>query len=846
MVATGVYSKRALNRVTNYVLEMLQKTFGESDKHPHVEEIQDLVELALMKYRFFKTAKAYVLYRKERERIREEKKKILEKEVLDEVDKRFSLNALRVLASRYLLKDEHGRIVESPKALFQRVAMLIVIPDILYDEKIFDKKGKQKIHEKEKFNIVEWDGKIGFIDENGKHRVLWNKWHLERMKYLYDELNGKGHMKKKWSEFLKMLQEGDFNKYYKNYLEYYRIMTEKKFLPNSPTLFNAGTRLGQLSACFVLNMEDSIESIMECAKEAALIFRSGGGIGINYSKLRPEGDIVKSTGGIASGPVSFMRIIDVVTDVVKQGGKRRGANMGILEIQHPDIEKFITAKSIEGEFENFNISVMIMEDFWQYYENGKRYPLINPRNGKTVNLVDARDLLDLIAQMAWKTGDPGVLFHDNINRHNVLKDELGPIMATNPCGEEPLYPYESCNLGSINVYAFVEEDEDGNKKFNWEKYIETIKIAYRFLDNVIDINKFPLKKIEETTKKTRRIGLGLMGVAELLFALGIPYNSEKGFKFMSKLAETLTYYSMEESVERSRSRGEFPLFIKSAYLKGEMPIDGYYLEDEWNYNWRKLSDKIRKYGIRNVEVTVVAPTGSISMIADTTGGIEPQFALVYQKNVTIGTFYYVDEVFKEELERRGIYSEELIKKISENGGSVQGIEEIPEDMKRIFVTAYDIPWWDHIRAQWEFQKWICSSISKTINMPPWISKEDVKKAYIFAHKLGLKGLTVYRAGSKTHQVLVTPSHVKGKYITKIENRTLEILREMGIEIEQEENLSKNDEAKLKLEILPKKHEITEISEKKIKRCPICNSRNLVFKEGCVICLDCGWSECIIG
>lgn len=1192
MLATNSYSNEKLNEIVSYVTSVIEETFG-AEKYPHVEEIQDIVEFSLMKFGLFNVAKAYVLYRKEREKIRKEKMKILEKDYIDEVDKKFSLNALRVLAARYLLKNEEGKIIESPKQLFQRVAMLVVIPDILYDERIFDKEGNQIIRPKEPFDPVEYEGKLGFFGkEKEKLEISWNRYHLERMKYLYDELNSKGHMKVSWSEFLEILKNGEFQEYRKNFEEYYSLMVEKKFIPNSPTLFNAGTRLGQLSACFVLDIDDDMESIMDAAKEAAIIFKSGGGVGINYSKLRPEGDIVASTSGVASGPISFMRIIDTVTEVVKQGGKRRGANMGILEIWHPDIEKFITAKASENFLENFNISVLITPEFWDYLEKDKKYPLINPRTRKPVKYVKPKDLFELIAQMAWKTGDPGVLFEDNINKHNVLKKHLGPIKATNPCvtgdtlvltdrglleakdlkegmqvwtlegwrpiekvfnngvrdvyeielknglrlkvtkehklltdkgwkkveelregekirvvlegperygnadsmhegfaeflgfwvgdgslsisdhvrlhvgkelelaeyfegglssfashssvvensgqfivdvhrkkfadkirdifgikvsrstekrvpqsilrseknvqaaflrglftadgsvydangtvtislsstsrkllekvqimllsfgifsvltkekeaglkkikgkeyfssntfrllingedafkffekigllgkkgrklenliknkrfyqkdrkfveiksikyigkeevfdirapptftwvtngiysydcGEEPLYPYESCNLGSINVFSFIKEDEKGKKYFDWEEFREVIKVGYRFLDNIIDVNKYPLKKIEEMTKKTRRVGLGLMGIADVLFALGIPYNSEEGFNFMSKLAETLTFFAMKESVERAKKRGVFPLFQNSSYLDGEMPIEGFYHREEWNYEWDKLLEDIKKFGIRNVEVTVVAPTGSISMIADTSSGIEPQFALVYHKHVTIGSFYYVDPVFEEELKRRGIYSEEILRKISENGGSVLGIEEIPEDMKKVFVTSYDIPWWDHLRAQAAFQRWICSSISKTINMPHWVSIEDVKNAYLFAHKLGLKGVTVYREGSKSKQVLVTPTQREEKYISLVENKTLEIMKKFGIDLKNEEVIKRNNHLSTNLKVgLPfsvKKE--AEIGERPmIRKCPVCGSSDLIYKEGCITCANCGWSECVI-
>ncbi|MEM4168810.1 MAG: adenosylcobalamin-dependent ribonucleoside-diphosphate reductase, partial [Thermoproteota archaeon] len=425
--------------------------------------------------------------------------------------------------------------MESPRQLFQRVALTVVIPDILHDPRVFSKDGGLAVFPREDFNASHYANKLGLGKSGDGYVVTWNEHHLERMKALYDELNSQGRMKVSWSSFLRMLFSGEFENYYENFRAYYDLMVSKKFMPNSPTLFNAGTRLGQLSACFVLDVEDNIESIMNAATQAAIIFKSGGGIGINYSKLRPAGDIVSSTSGVASGPVSFMRIIDTVTDVVKQGGKRRGANMGILEVNHPDIEMFITAKSERGKLENFNISVLINDDFWDYLEKDAPYPLVNPRDRKVWKTISARDVFWKIAEMAWRTGDPGVLFLENINRRNIMAKHKGPIKSTNPCGEEPLYPYESCNLGSINLYAFVKRSREG-AVFDWEEFSRVVGIALRFLDNVIDVNKLPLSEIERATKLTRKVGLGVMGLADLLFALRIPYNSEEGFRLMGRIA----------------------------------------------------------------------------------------------------------------------------------------------------------------------------------------------------------------------------------------------------------------------------------------------------------------------
>ncbi|MEM0332972.1 MAG: adenosylcobalamin-dependent ribonucleoside-diphosphate reductase [Candidatus Aenigmatarchaeota archaeon] len=814
LMATNKYDENLLRKLVNGVLTKISQKF--KDRYPHVEEIQDIIEQVLVENSLYEVAKAYILYRKEREKIRDEKKKILEKDVLDEIDKRFSVNALRVLASRYLLRDEKGKLIESPKQLFERVAALIVIPDILYDERIFDKEGKQKIHEYENFEAEKFEGKISLAK-----KVFWNKYHLQRMKELYDELNSQGKMKVSWNEFLKMLENGEFDNYYENFLQYFNLMAYKKFLPNSPTLFNAGAKLGMLSACFVLDVEDSIESIMDLAKEIAIIFKAGGGVGVNYSKIRPENDVVRSTSGIASGPISFMKLIDTLTDVIKSGGKRRGANMGILEIWHADIEKFITAKQKEGFLENFNISVLINEKFMKAFENNENFELINPRDGKVWKVVNAKDLFIEIAKSAWKSAEPGVLFLENINKYNVMKEAYGLIRATNPCGEVPQYPYESCNLGSINLYAFVKR-ENGKTYFDWNEFIETIKIATRFLDNVIDVNVFPLEKIKEKTKRFRRIGLGIMGLAETLFALKIRYNSEEGFEFMRKVAETLAYYATLTSIELAQKRGSYPEFENSLHKKGFLGFRGVYEQKNTLYDWNEVKEKV-KNGIRNVALISIAPTGSISMIADTSAGIEPQFALVYEKDVSIGKFYYVDQELEIQLKERNLYSERLIKKIAEYG-SLREIEEIPEDMKEYFVIAYEIPWQDHLRAQYEFSLWCDNGISKTINLPFNASWQDVLNAFIAAYKLGLKGVTVYREGSRSSVYKFKTFSIK----QVINPKTIELFKNFGIEF------------------FEKLEEIKEKIASKEFRCPVCGSNMVVFRENCLNCLNCGWSTCLLG
>ncbi|MFP3167458.1 MAG: hypothetical protein RXQ68_03485, partial [Candidatus Nanopusillus sp.] len=414
----------------------------------------------------------------------------------------------------------------------------------------------------------------------------------------------------------------------------------------------------------------------------------------------------------------------------------------------------------------------------------------------------------------------------------------------------------SCNLGSINLYALV-EFKDGKAEFNWNKYIETIKWAYRFLDNVIDVNKYPIKEIEEASKSVRRVGLGFMGLADLFYALGIPYTSEEGYKLLMKITEYLTYYSMLESVERAKTRGKFDRYEQTTYKDGELPIEGYYHKELWTLDWEYLKEQIIKYGIRNVEVTSIAPTGSISMLADTSSGIEPQYSLVYEKRVTAGVYYYVDQELERQLRERGLYNNDILKKISDNGGSLLGIKEIPDDLKAIFLTALDIPWWDHIRAQAVAQIWITTSISKTINMPNWVQPDDVYYSYLLAYKMGCKGITIYRDGSKSVQVYVAPAEAsKARFIDyfrlikegKINNRTVEILNQYGIKLPNwYYELNNNFEIpKVKLSVnINNTIKVEENENNKVEKCPVCGSTRLKHEAGCVTCMDCGWSECII-
>lgn len=520
--------------------------------------------------------------------------------------------------------------------------------------------------------------------------------------------------------------------------EFFTVMSRLEFIPNSPTLFNAGTELGQLSACFVLPVEDSLISIFDAAKYTALIEQTGGGVGYNFSHLRPTGDMVKSTKGVASGPVSFMRVFDTVTDVIKAGGKRRGAMMGILNVNHPDILEFITIKSREKVLTNFNISVAITDEFMKAVNENKEYDLINPRTGYPVKKLNAANVWNMIVQNAWLSGDPGVIFIDEINRHNPIP-EVGKIEATNPCGEVPLLPYESCNLGSINLTRIVRE-YNGKPAIDWRKLEYLVNTGMHFLDNVIDANKYPIPELEKMAKGNRKIGLGMMGWAEFLIMLGIPYDSDKAVELGENIMKFISDVARKKSETLGEKRGSFPNFEKSIYYG----------------NYKQM---------RNATVTTIAPTGTISIIAGCSSGIEPLFAVSFMRNVMEGTkLFEVNPVFEKIAKERSFYSVKLLEKIAKTG-SVQDIKEIPKDVKRLFVTALDIkPEW-HVSMQAVFQKYTDNAVSKTINLPTNSKINDVKKIYGMVWKLKCKGITVYRYGSKPEQVLyIGETNKKSKYV----------------------------------------------------------------------------------
>jgi len=662
--------------------------------------------------------------------------KFEQQKITDAIQKAFLAVQLKDGSISKKISDEVVKVLEERFA--KKIPSIEDIQNIVVE--VLKKRGYKKVaddyseYRKMKIEIREMKERFGIEAES---KLTVNA--LEVLKKRYLLRNEKGEIIETPDQMFRRVAENiaDVDRMYgedskQSEEEFYRIISRLEFLPNSPTMFNAGAPLGQLSACFVIPVEDSLDSIFNAVKNTALIEQTGGGIGFDFSKLRPKGDIVKSTKGVASGPVSFMRVFDTVTDVIKAGGKRRGAMMGILRVDHLDILEFITVKAKRKILTNFNVSVAITDDFMIAVQNDKEYDLINPRTKKPVEKLKARYVWDLIVKNAWASGDPGVLFIDEINRHNPTP-EVGRLEATNPCGEVPLLAYESCNLGSINLSKMVNE----NNEIDWDKLKDTVRIGVHFLDNIIDANRFPLPEIENITKANRKIGLGVMGFAELLIKLKIPYDSEKAVELGDKIMKFISGNAKEKSAELGVKRGSFPNFEKSI----------------WYGKYKTM---------RNATVTTIAPTGSISIIAGCSSGIEPLFAVSFMRNVLEGTrLFEVNPVFEKVAKERGFYSAKLLEKIAKSG-SLQKIKEIPTDVRRILVTALDIkPEW-HVRMQAVFQKYTDNAVSKTINLPHDSKVTDVKKIYEMAWKLKCKGITIYRYGSKSEQVLYIGEESKKK------------------------------------------------------------------------------------
>jgi len=641
---SALADKKEASRIARAVTEQVLARLGRRPRAGtiSIENIQDLVEEALIAQGYAAIAKSYILYRKQREDIRQAKTMFGVRD-----DLKLPINALLVLQKRYLLKDDATKIIETPRQLFQRVARAIS------------------------------QAELNYASEQRRQAI----------------------------------EEAFFN-----------LMSRREFLPNSPTLMNAGTSIGQLSACFVLPVADALESIFETVKHTALIHRTGGGTGFDFSRLRPRGDLVSTTKGKASGPVSFMSIFNQTTDVIIQGGRRRGANMGIMRCDHPDIFEFVEAKLKEGSFANFNLSVAATDRFIEAARHGRSFELINPVTQKKARTISAKALFDLICFTAWRTGDPGLIFLDEINRRNPTP-VLGQIEATNPCSEVLLLPYESCNLGSINLAAMVQ-----GSAIDWGKLRAAVHMAVRFLDNVIDINRYPLEQIKDIALANRKIGLGVMGCADLLIKLGIPYITRQAENLARRVMLFIRQQSLAASRDLAAARGTFPNLAKSIYA----------------------AQKLR---LRNATLNAIAPTGTISIIAGCSSGIEPLFSLSHIRTVMGGTrLVETHPLFETLLQQAGVHSRELMNEIR-RAGSIQNLAAIPENLRRLFVTSFDVAPEQHLKVQAAFQKHTDNSVSKTVNLPHDATVDDVRTIYLTAHRLKCKGITIYRYGSRAHQVL---------------------------------------------------------------------------------------------
>jgi len=725
-IETKEFDQKEAERLAEITVALIEKSLKEKEL-AQVEKIQDVVEQVLMAAGHYQTAKAYILYRAARSNERRVERIIGVKDDLD-----LSPNQLKVLRNRYLLKDENGKVIETPSELFRRVAKNLAV-----------------------------------VEKTEKRKKV----------------------------------EADF----------YEVMSKLEFLPAGRTLNNAGTPQSQLANCFVLPVEDSMEGIFDSVKWMAMVHQRGGGTGFNFSKLRPMGDVVtKSSGGFATGPVSFMKVFDIATRQVMQGGKKRGANMGILNVDHPDILDFISAKAERGEIENFNISVGVTDAFMKAVENDKEWHLRNQRTGEVVQTIRAKTLMSQLVSMAWRTGDPGLIFLDPINRNNPLLAKYGRIDATNPCGEQPLHPFDACNLGSINLAKMVVSTSKVITKktktleVDWERLRFVVRTGVRMLDDVIDACKYPLPQITETVKANRRIGLGVMGWADMLYQLRVPYDSEEGVKLAKKVAKFIQDESWKMSSELAKEKGTFPRWRESSFVK----------------SGRK---------VRNVAITTIAPTGSISMLSDASSGIEPVFALAFTKNVVEDAgLSYINKYFEKELaeslwadgDNEHKVRDRIVREVAQHGSVVE-VSGVPDEVKSVYRTAHDIaPEW-HVRMQAAWQKYTDNAVSKTINFPHTATIDDVESAYMSAWKSGCKGITIYRDGSKDVQIL-----------------------SVGSEKKNESQGSQIIQSKIKTETLKERGERLKIkpASKHLEICPECGGR-LAIEEGCAKCYGCGYSVC---
>jgi ribonucleoside-diphosphate reductase alpha chain len=731
----------------------------------------------------------------------EEKKKLLNVSTLSDVEETYSLSALKILKERYLLKDSNGNTVERPHELLARVAVGVGIMELLYDEAFYHKDKrpsiKNRFYERDLKRLQDELKDLDYKDIN-EHPLciklpfgfIMNPFHYERLLARYIELWNEGRMNVSFSTIIYDFVENkdDLRNRITSFIQrYYDLMANCIFLPNTPALMNCGTKLGMNAACFTLAIKDDLDHIYKTNWDVARIFKSGGGIGINYSSLRPEGAFVKGTGGKSSGTLSWLRQTDETTGRVAQGGKRRGASMGILNIEHPEIERFIEMKSDNKSLLNHNISVCAPDTF---FENA----IAKNKDGGR-----ASHLFDKIVRNAWISGDPGMVFLDNMNSNNLLESVMeSKIDVTNPCSEISMYPYESCILASINLSKFVDEE---NNRFNFHEFTEVVKTVTQFLDSMIDATKYPIREIDVMTKSCRRIGVGFMGLADTLVQLGIPYNSREGFEFTERVSRWMTTVALDKSNELAKQKGAFPLWYHNRYPKEKSPA----LAD-------RAIGEYKQHGLRNCSVTTVAPTGTLSMLTDCSSGIEPLFSLRYTKKVTLGEFEYLDRNYEKALKDG---------KLSE------------KDIKRIFVTAMDIHPYDHLMMQAVAQKWITNGISKTINMTSDVTEKMIEYAYVLSWALGNKGISIYRDGCKGMQVLNSD--------TKSGN-DLQISEYTRDEIKKLNNIPES----YKQELLNHEHKFAVAKwvtqDIFIARCEGCGASNTLQNNGsksCFICVSCG-------
>lgn len=869
----------ASDKLTSMVVAEMQK---DPTKEYTVEDVQDIVQIVLVQNRFVKALTAFYTYRETKTQLREEKKKLLNAKVLDSLSKRLHKNQIGVIADRYLLKDKDKKPRELPSAFFLRVASTVALVDLVHDPSIYNNRKDAQKNLKYPFqaNYMQY-----YTDINeqlfNKYASLFTKYglnehHVERLVYLLVDAWRAGTVdiaKLVWyksgekpgqkalvviKDTLKDLLEVYFGPDNKHTSVYYNAMSECKLMLNTPAMANFGRPLGGGNACFVLHMEDDLNAIGEIYKRIMQIFKKMGGVGMNVSNIREEGTPVADIPDGATGPISWLEIVDFITQKIKSGTGRRGANMGILDYDHPDIEKFITFKNEKGNLENFNISVGLWAEFFNHLKSNDSYPLISRYNGETKGRISAQKLWNMIAFSAWKSAEPGVLFFDNANAWNTLRDLKGPLKATNPCGEQFLGPNDSCTLASINLEKFVKE----NGEFDGPAFRAMVRLITRMLDNVISVSRYPDSLIEQETKNMRRLGAGIMGLANALILMRIKYNSEVGFKTMRYICKGLQEASIEESTELAKTRGTCfwwdelvkfePKRTKESLVRdrveGELRLDNQTIES------------IEQHGMRNMETTTIAPTGTISMITDTSTGLEPIFAIAYEKKTRTKNYRYVNELFVKDLKKEGIYSEELLQKVISNYSSCQGIEEIPQWMQDVYIGAVDMHYLDHLRAQRECGLYIGNSISKTINMPNDASPEDVKSAYYIAHLWGLKGVSVYRDGSRHEQIIYiegnsTPRKLEpSKYALQELSKSLDtdpygkaqlaplfggnsppiVIKITGQDI--------TSIPLVKLDPIDHDQQDSERQPKEVK-CPKCGNSAMVPQDACMLCLECGYSPC---